>query len=303
MGSIYRSGRPSRERFRGAIDPPAARHLESDAPMDFLAGMARERLERVQLDERHISMKEIRGRAEAGATVRPFLEALRRPPGAPLRVIAEVKRSSPSAGTLRAAYDPAGIAASYEDAGAAAISVLTEPSRFGGSVEDLARVRDRVGVPVLLKDFVVHERQVYEARAYGADAALLIVALLSAGQLRDYAALMREIGLTPLVEILDPTEIDRALEVSGAAIGVNNRDLRTLEMRRGHAEAMLPLIPEDRVRVGESGYGTRADLEGLARVGADAALVGESLLRAASPGDALRALLDPEPTEGGLHPA
>ena len=270
--------------------------------MDFLAGMARERLERVQLDERRISTKEIRSRAEAGATVRPFLEALRRPSGGPLRVIAEVKRSSPSAGTLREAYDAAGIAASYEEAGAAAISVLTEPSRFHGSVEDLARVRDRVRVPVLLKDFVVHERQIYEARAMGADAALLIVALLGAGQLRDYAALMREIGLTPLVEILDRKEIDRALEIPGAALGVNNRDLRTLEMRRGHAESLLPLLPEDRVRIGESGYGTREGLEALARTGADAALVGESLLRAPSPGEALRALLE-EPREGGLHPA
>jgi len=265
--------------------------------------MARERLERVRLDERRVPISELRLRAEAHGTARPFLETLRRPQGSPLRVIAEVKRSSPSAGTLREAYDPAGIAASYEDSGAAAISVLTEPSRFGGSIEDLALVRDRVSVPVLLKDFVVHERQLYEARAHGADAALLIVALLGPGQLREYAALMKEIGLTPLIEILDPGEIERAVEIPEAVIGANNRDLRTLAMRRGWAESILPLISGDRVRVGESGYRTRGDLDELASAGADAALVGESLLRAESPGDALRALLDAEPREGGLRPA
>jgi indole-3-glycerol phosphate synthase len=268
--------------------------------MDFLAVMARERLERVRLDERRISTSELRSRAESGTGVRPFLDAIRRPPQAPVRVIAEVKRSSPSAGVLRERYDPAAIAAEYEEAGAAAISVLTEPSQFGGSLEDLARVRERVRVPVLLKDFVVHERQIYEARAHGADAALLIVALLSPGQLRDYVSLMREFGITPLIEILEPAELEPALEAGDAAIGVNNRDLRTLAMRRGWAESILPRIPRDRVRVGESGYGTRADLEELDRAGADAALVGESLLRAESPGDALRSLLGAAPeTEGG----
>ena len=271
--------------------------------MDFLAVMARERLDRVRLAERRISTSELRSRAEAAAAARPFQDALRRPAGSPLRVIAEVKRSSPTAGVLRKRYDPASIGAEYEEAGAAAISVLTEPDRFGGSVEDLERVRERVRVPVLLKDFVVHERQLYEARAHGADAALLIVALLSPGQLRDYTALMREMGLTPLIEILDPRDIEPALEAEEAVLGVNNRDLRTLAMRRGWAESILPLLPPDRVRVGESGYGTRADLETLERAGADAALVGESLLRAESPGDALRTLLAVEPhTEGPRRP-
>jgi indole-3-glycerol phosphate synthase len=271
--------------------------------MDFLAAMARERLEAVRRDERRMSTPELRSRAEAAGAPRAFRDAIRRPPGAPLRVIAEVKRSSPSAGMLREQYDPVGLAEAYEEAGASAVSVLTEPSRFGGSVEDLARVRERVRVPLLLKDFVVHERQLFEARAHGADAALLIVALLSVGQLREYVALMRDIGLTPLVEILDPREVDAALEAEEAIIGVNNRDLRTLAMRRGWAESILPLIPADRVRVGESGYGARADLEALQHAGADAALVGESLLRAESPGEALRALLGAEPErEGRLRP-
>ena len=267
--------------------------------MDFLTAMARERLEEVRRGERRISTAELRSRAEAAGDAASLEAALRRPQNAPLRVIAEVKRSSPSAGLLRERYDPAGIAASYEEAGASAISVLTEPSRFGGSLDDLARVKDRVRVPVLLKDFVVHERQVYEARAHGADAALLIVAILSRGQLHEYVSLMKEISLMPLIEVLEPSEIDTALEAGGAVIGVNNRDLRTLAMRPGWAESLLPSIPPDRVRVGESGYRTRDDLESLERAGADAALVGESLLRAASPGEALRALLTSEPDARG----
>jgi indole-3-glycerol phosphate synthase len=250
---------------------------------DFLNGMTRERLERVRRDaERGASLATLRGEAEARrGERRPFLEALRRDAGAPLRVIAEVKRASPSAGTLREEYDPAAIARDYARCGAGAISVLTEPSRFLGSVQDLVRVREAVPLPALLKDFVVHERQIYEAGAAGADAALLIVAALDGRQLRDFAALLTELGMAPLVEIHEPEEIDAALSVPGA-IGVNNRDLRTLAMRPGQAEAILPLLPADRVRVAESGYRDAAAIRALARIGADAVLVGETLLRGAS---------------------
>jgi indole-3-glycerol phosphate synthase len=189
-----------------------------------------------------------------------------------------VKQASPSAGEIRPEYDPAGLAERYVEAGAAAISVLTEPDRFRGSIAHLAEVRSRVGVPVLLKDFVVDERQLYEARARGADAALLIVALLPGAQLRDYAALAVDLGLDPLLEIHEARELDAALSVPGA-IGVNNRDLKTLEMRRGHAESILPRVPADRVRVAESGYRSREEIAALERSGADAVLVGEALLR------------------------
>lgn len=246
---------------------------------DFLAVMGRERLERVRDDARRIPLATLRAEAEARrGERRSFLDALRRPAGARLRAIAEVKRASPSAGTIRADYDPAGIAARYEEAGAAAISVLTEPNRFRGSIDDLARVRDRVALPLLLKDFVVDERQLYEARARGADAALLIVGLLDVRQLGDYAALCGGLGLDALVEIHEASELDRALSVPGA-IGINNRDLRTLEVRRGHAEALLARIPPERVRVAESGYRARAEIERLESLGADAVLIGESLLR------------------------
>jgi indole-3-glycerol phosphate synthase len=246
---------------------------------DFLAEIGRERLEQVRREASHMPLERLREEAEArrGET-RSFLAAVRRAEGAPIQVIAEAKQASPSAGTIREGYDPAALAAAYVEAGASAISVLTEPARFRGSIQHLAEVRVRVEAPLLLKDFVVHERQLYEGRAYGADAALLIVGLLAPGQLRDYAALCAEIGLEALVEIHEARELDAALSVPGA-IGVNNRDLRTLEVRRGHAESILPRIPAERVRIAESGYREREEILGLERIGADAVLIGEALLR------------------------
>ena len=262
---------------------------------DFLAVIGRERLERVREDARRIPLATLRSEAESRhEDRRSFLDALRRPSGARLRAIAEVKQASPSAGAIvdGAKYDPSGIAERYVEAGAAAISVLTEPNRFRGSIEHLVSVRDRVSVPVLLKDFVVDERQLYEARARGADAALLIVGLLDERQLNDYAALCVGIGLDPLIEIHEADELDRALSVPGA-IGVNNRDLRTLSVRKGHAERLLERIPPDRVRVAESGYRTRAEIERLEELGADAVLIGESLLRQGDVRAALQALIGP----------
>jgi indole-3-glycerol phosphate synthase len=250
---------------------------------DFLGAMVRERLERVRQDAaRGASVASLRADAEARrGERRPFLDALRREARAPIRVIAEVKRASPSAGVLREAYDPAALAREYERCGADAISVLTEPSLFLGSVDDLSRVREAVRLPALLKDFVVHERQIYEAGAVGADAALLIVAALDPRQLRDFAALLLDLSIAPLVEIHEPREVEAALSVAGA-LGVNNRDLRTLAMRPGRAEEILPLVPADRVRVAESGYRDAAAIGTLERLGADAVLVGETLLRGAS---------------------
>ncbi|TMQ57924.1 MAG: indole-3-glycerol phosphate synthase TrpC [Candidatus Eisenbacteria bacterium] len=249
---------------------------------DFLTTIAKERRERLEREALHVPTIELRRDAEARATdTRAFIAALRRPSGEPLRVIAEIKRASPSAGVLKEEFNPAEIGKEYERVGAAAISVLTEPLRFQGSIEDLRVVREAVSVPVLLKDFVVHERQLYEARANGADAALLIVSLLSPGQLRDYAALAREIGLELLIEVHERTEVERAIALEGA-VGVNNRNLRTLEMRRHHASGILPLIPADRVRIAESGYSAREEIRELERVGADGVLVGEILLKAES---------------------
>jgi indole-3-glycerol phosphate synthase len=250
---------------------------------DFLHGIVRDRLARVRLDaDAGQPTASLRGDAEARrGDRRPFESALRREAGAPLRVIAEVKQASPSAGTLQTFYDPVAIAQEYARLGAAAISVLTEPAYFLGSIEHLGRVRDAVSLPALLKDFVVHERQIFEAGARGADAVLLVVAALDRRQLRDFAALIIDLGMTPLVEIHESREIDDAVSVPGA-LGVNNRDLRTLEMRPGLAESLIPLLPTDRIRVAESGYRDRDGILELERTGADAVLVGETLLRANS---------------------
>ena len=257
---------------------------------DFLAMMARERLESVLREASREPVAALRVRAEERRREkRSFEDALRRAPGAPLRVIAELKQASPSAGVLQPSFDPVALAAEYEACGASAVSVLTEPTRFLGSFEHLERVRGAVSIPVLLKDFVVHERQIYEGAARGADAALLIVAMLGAGQLRDYAALATELGMSVLAEVHEEREIDAALGLPGA-IGVNNRDLRTLDMRPGHAERLLARIPCDRVRVGESGYRTRPEIDALARAGADAVLIGETLLRASTPREAFNEL-------------
>ena len=262
---------------------------------DFLATIARERLETVLRGASREPVAALRARAEERrGDKRSFEAALRRPAGDPLRVVAELKQASPSAGMLKPAFDPVALAKEYEACGAAAISVLTEPSRFLGSVEDLEKVRGAVSVPVLLKDFIVHERQIYEGAARGADVVLLIVAMLEPGQLRDYGALAMELGMSALVEIHEEREVDAALALPGA-IGVNNRDLRTLAIRPGHAERLLTRIPAERIRVGESGYRTRAEIQTLANAGADAVLIGETLLRAATPREAFEHLFGSRP--------
>lgn len=262
---------------------------------DFLTVIAKERRAEIARAERSRPTRELRALAEgASRDARPFAEGLRRPAGERLRVIAEAKKASPSAGVLRAAYDPGALAADYEAAGAAAVSVLTEPGRFLGSMHHLTEARARTALPILCKDFVVHERQIYEARVRGADAILLIAALLSPGQLREYGTLAAEMRLEVLTEVFEEGELERALALSGA-VGVNNRDLRTLAVERGRAERILARVPSDRVRVAESGYAARADLDALARQGMDAVLMGETLLRAPSVSEAFVALFG----EGG----
>jgi len=221
---------------------------------------------------------------------RGLITALRRPPGAPVRVLAEIKRASPSAGPIRAGADPAAIAVEYETAGAAAISVLTDTQFFDGELSFLARCRACVGVPLLRKDFLIDTYQVAEARAAGADAILLIVAALTPGQLGELLAAAHVYQLDALVEVHTVKEAEIALVAGTALLGVNHRDLRTMHIDMSLTSVVAPMLPHDVVLVAESGIKTAADVQLLGAVGAHAVLVGEQLMRAASPGAALLAL-------------
>lgn len=205
-------------------------------------------------------------------------EASLRGDGSTLGLIAEVKRSSPSKGELASIPAPADLAAIYEQGGAGAISVLTEQRRFRGSLADLDAVRARVDVPLLRKDFVVDPYQILEARAHGADLILLIVAALDDQQLRDFHDLTTELGMQALVETHTPEELERALAIDPAIVGVNARDLKTLDVDLDRAAGLLGDIPGHVLAIGESAVASVADVEAYARAGADAVLVGEALV-------------------------
>ena len=206
-------------------------------------------------------------------------------------VIAEVKRSSPSKGALAPITDPAALAASYEEAGATVISVLTEQRRFGGTLADLDAVRKAVDLPILRKDFMVDEYQFYEARAHGADVILLIVAALSKNQLDDYFHLSKELGMRALIEVHTPGELESALEISPEIVGVNSRNLKTLDVDAQAFAQLIPQIPRSIARVAESGISTRAEVEFAQEHGATAILVGEALVRSGNPKVAMAQLL------------
>jgi indole-3-glycerol phosphate synthase len=208
-----------------------------------------------------------------------------------INVIAEVKRSSPSKGDLAPITDPAALAEKYQEAGAAAVSVLTEQRRFGGSLADLDAVRSRIEIPVLRKDFMVDEYQFLEARAHGADIVLLIVAALSKSQLKDFYDLATELGMASLVEVHTQSELESAMDISPRIVGVNSRNLKTLEVSASVFEELIPAIPSSVIRVAESGISTHADVAQAQKAGATAILVGESLVKSGDPISAMRELL------------
>ena len=208
-----------------------------------------------------------------------------------MKVIAEVKRSSPSKGSLSAITDPAALAEQYQIAGASVISVLTEERRFKGSLADLTAVRSRVSIPILRKDFMVDEYQFFEARAHGADVVLLIVAALAKSQLRDFYDLATDLGMAVLIEVHTADELERAMEISPRIIGVNSRNLKTLEVNPAAFAELIPRIPNEVIRVAESGISRRADVEFAQSHGADAILVGEALVTSADANLAMRSLL------------
>jgi indole-3-glycerol phosphate synthase len=251
--------------------------------------------EDVAAREKLVSLDEVKAAAKEAPPALNGLAALREPGVA---VIAEVKRRSPSKGALAEITDPAALAAEYQDGGARIISVLTEQRRFGGSLEDLDRVRSSVTIPVLRKDFVISSYQVHEARAHGADVVLLIVAALEQNALIGLRERIESLGMTALIEVHDEDEASRAVDAGAKVIGVNARSLKTLEVDRSIFERIAPGLPSGIVKIAESGVRDAHDLLTYASAGADAVLVGEGLVTSGNPRQAVADLVT-----AGSHPA
>jgi indole-3-glycerol phosphate synthase len=250
--------------------------------VSFLADILERKRREVAERRQQIPASVLSARAGAQPATRGFGQALS-PRGGPLRIIAEVKRASPSLGSIRPDVDPVALAKRYQAAGAAGISVLTDGPGFGGSLEDLTRVRASVSLPILRKDFILDGYQLLEARAAGADAALLIVAALTPSLLSELLSAAAELGLDILVEVHDRIEVERALTAGATLIGINNRNLSTFEVDLATSEALLPEIPASVRAVAESGVRGRAEAARLRLAGAANLLVGEALVRAPDP--------------------
>ena len=246
------------------------------------------RRERLILDQRRMPLPLLKMAVRKAVPPRDFVAALVRDG---VNVIAELKKASPSRGVLREDFRPVPLAQGFAQAGAAALSVLTEEEHFHGSLEHLRKVHKEVSLPVLRKDFLFDPWQVWEARAADADTFLLIVAMLSDAQLRELLATGRELAMEPLVEVHTAEELRRAVDAGARILGVNNRDLRTFEVRVETSLALVEAIPEGCIAVSESGLRTRDDLSRLRAAGFDAFLVGERLMQAPDPAAALRELV------------
>ncbi|MGF6529183.1 indole-3-glycerol phosphate synthase TrpC [Variovorax sp. PvP013] len=262
---------------------------------DILKKIVAVKHEEVADARRRRSLEAMRFDAESRVLTRDFEGALRRKIAAgQAAVIAEVKKASPSKGVLREDFEPADIAQSYAEGdgavSAACLSVLTDRQFFQGSVDFLKQARASCDLPVLRKDFMVDPYQIYESRAMGADAVLLIAACLDDAQMEDFEAIARDLGMAVLVEVHDGAELDRALKLRTPLIGINNRDLNTFEVSIETTLALRGRVPSDRVLVTESGIGTRDDVARLREAGVQAFLVGEAFMRAGDPGTALAEL-------------
>lgn len=260
---------------------------------EIIAGV----LEDVQRRESAVSLAEVKERSQKTAEAKDVLSALRDGPGA-VSIIAEIKRSSPSKGKLSDIPDPASLASVYEQGGAAMVSVLTEERRFNGSLYDLDVVRAAIDIPVLRKDFIVTSYQVHEARAHGADAVLLIVAALEQTALVSLVERVQSLGMTPLVETHSRLEALRALDAGAELIGVNSRNLKTLEVDRRTVDEVIDVLPSSVIAVAESGVRSSRDVLDYALAGADAVLVGEALVTSGAPLEQIKDMVS-----AGQHPA
>ncbi len=257
-----------------------------------LARICADKRKLVAARKRRVPLGELEARARAAPARRGFHARLAaRAAAGALGLICEIKKASPSKGLIRKNFNPENLARSYQDGGATCLSVLTDEPYFQGRDSDLSAARAAVSLPVLRKDFTLDPYQVAEARALGADCILLIMAVLGDGQARELVDAAQQWALDVLAEVHDAAELDRALALDARLIGINNRDLKTLAVDLGTAEALAPLVPPDRVPVCESGLADRADFERMAAAGARCFLVGESLLRRADVAQAVRDLL------------
>ncbi len=258
----------------------------------FLEEAVRRTRDRVARSQKAVPERHLRACALEAPPPQDFLQALCRPG---IALIAEIKRRSPSRGALRPDADAVALALAYAEAGANAVSVLTEPDFFGGSLEDLAAIRAAfdaraTAVPLLRKDLILDTYQVWEARAYGAAALLLIACILTDAELRELFALTCDLGMVPLVEIHDPSEVSRVVPLAPRVVGINNRDLHTLHVDLNTFRQVRPLLPGDILVVAESGVRSPEDVRLLSSWGADAVLVGEALMLAKDAAGAVRAL-------------
>lgn len=262
----------------------------SDTP-DILRRILRRKAEELTTRSETLPIRALSRRVESSEPVRPFLGALKASieAGRPA-VIAELKKASPSKGVLREDFKPAAIATAYESAGATCLSVLTDRDFFQGADEYLQQARAACALPVLRKDFVIDDYQVYEARAIGADCILLIVAALGDARLRELAGLAHHLGMDVLVEVHDEQELDRALAIDAPLLGINNRNLHTFETRLDTTLDLLARIPEDRTVVTESGIHMPAHVAMMRKHGVHAFLVGEAFMKAMDPGEELKRL-------------
>ena len=300
------SRRPAPEARRGVGaggDPvpagPAARRARADGVPDILKRILRRKHEEVAEKKARLPEAAIESRTRDLPPPRPFAEALRaRIEAGGDAVIAELKRASPSKGLLREDFEPAAIAASYEQGGAAALSVLTDRDFFRGADEFIALAKGACRLPVLRKEFIIDPWQVHESRALGADCVLLIAAALDDGPMHELAARSLELGMDVLVEVHDALELSRVPPLDGLILGVNNRDLRTFETTLDTTISLLDRISPRSLLVTESGIRTPSDVELMRRNGVRAFLVGETFMRAPDPGEELSRLFTPSPVSG-----